>query len=250
MRINIRTPAEVELLRQAGHIVALCHAALKETIRPGIDGLALDALVESLIRAHRAEPVFKGYRGYPNATCISVNETVVHGIPNARPLQAGDVVGVDIGVRYQGYVGDGAWTYPVGKISREKTFLLTHTEQALWAGLRAVRAGVHLSNVSNAIGQYAARHNLGIVKELSGHGVGTQLHEPPTVLNYGPPNRGPLLQAGMVLAVEPMLNLGSPGIKTLRDGWAIVTKDGKPSAHFEHTVVVNATDCTVLTALR
>lgn len=250
MRINIRTSEEVELLRQAGHIVACCHAALKETIQPGISGLTLDAMVEEIIYSHAAEPAFKGYHGFPKATCISVNESVVHGIPNNRLLQEGDIVSIDIGVRYKGYVGDSAWTYPVGKVSDEKKFLLTHTEQALWEGLKVIKAGVHLSNVSNAIGKYATRHNLSIVKELAGHGVGTNLHEPPTILNYGRPNEGPLLKSGMVLAIEPMLNLGHAAVKTLRDGWTIVTRDGKASAHFEHTVAVGETECTILTTLQ
>ncbi|ROT47436.1 type I methionyl aminopeptidase [Candidatus Cardinium hertigii] len=247
--INRRTRAELKLLRQAGHIVALCHNTLKNVIQPGISGLALDAMVEEIIRSHNAYPVFKGYRGFPNATCISINDGVVHGIPTKQILTSGNIVSIDIGVKYKGYIGDSAWTYGVGKISDTQKFLLEHTEKALWEGLSVIKAGTHLSTISHAIGTYAVQHNLGIVKELSGHGVGTKLHEPPIILNYGKPNEGPRLQAGMVLAIEPILNLGNTAIKTLQDGWTIVTSDGKDSAHFEHTIVVEEEGYTVLTAL-
>lgn len=247
--INIRTDSEIKLLRQAGHIVALCHNALKQAICPDISSLDLDKIVEGIIRSNDAIPVFKGYRGFPNATCISINDGVVHGIPTNRLLKEGDIVSIDIGVQYKGYIGDSAWTYGVGKISKEKHFLLEHTEKALWEGLSVVKAGVHLSTISHAIGKYATQHKLGIVKELSGHGVGTKLHEPPIILNYGRPNQGPILKAGMVLAIEPMLNLGSAAIKTLADGWTIVTKDGKDAAHFEHTIAVQEEGYTVLTTL-
>ncbi|WP_339044778.1 type I methionyl aminopeptidase [Cardinium endosymbiont of Tipula unca] len=247
--INIRTDSEIKLLRQAGHIVARCHSALKQAICPGISSLYLDKMVEEIIRSNDAIPVFKGYRGFPNATCISINDGVVHGIPTNQLLQEGDIISIDIGAQYKGYVGDSAWTYGVGNISKEKHFLLEHTEKALWKGLNTVKAGIHLSTVSHAIGTYATQHKLGIVKELSGHGVGTKLHEPPVILNYGRPNQGPILKAGMVLAIEPMLNLGSPAIKTLMDGWTIVTNDGKDSAHFEHTIVVQEEGYTILTTL-
>ena len=247
--IKIRTSSELKLLKKAGHIVALCHEELKQTIRPGINSLDLDAMVEELIRSHNAYPVFKGYHGFPNATCISINDGVVHGIPSKKSLVEGDIVSIDIGVKYKGYIGDSAWTYTVGEISKEKKFLLQHTQKALWEGLSVIKTGIHLSNISNAIGKYATQHCLSIVKELSGHGVGTKLHEPPTILNYGEPNEGPILKTGMVLAIEPMLNLGHSAIKTLCDGWTIVTKDGKDSAHFEHTIAVEETGFTVLTTL-
>ncbi|MBX9889993.1 MAG: type I methionyl aminopeptidase, partial [Amoebophilaceae bacterium] len=191
--INIRTDDELALLREAGHIVARCHSMLKETIHPGISGLALDGMVEALIRSHNGHPIFKGYHGFPNATCISINNGIVHGIPNHQILQEGDIISIDIGVQYKGYIGDSAWTYAVGEISEEKKFLLAHTEKALWEGLSFVKAGAHLSNISHAIGTYATKQGLGIVKELTGHGVGTQLHEPPVILNYGAPGKGPIL---------------------------------------------------------
>ncbi|TSJ80760.1 MAG: type I methionyl aminopeptidase [Candidatus Cardinium sp.] len=247
--IKIRTGSELKLLQRAGHIVALCHDLLKNTIQPGVDSLALDTMVEEVIRSNGAEPIFKGYRGFPNATCVSINDGVVHGIPNNRLLQEGDIVSIDIGVKYKGYIGDSAWTYPIGKISDEKKFLLAHTEKALWEGLRVIKAGIHLSTISHAIGHYATQHKLSIVKELGGHGVGTMLHESPQIPNYGKPSRGPILKAGMVLAIEPILNLGYPAIKTLQDGWTIVTKDGKDSAHFEHTIAVEEEGYTILTNL-
>ncbi|CAH2559956.1 type I methionyl aminopeptidase [Cardinium endosymbiont of Oedothorax gibbosus] len=247
--IKIRTHSELKLLQRAGHIVALCHDVLKNSIRPGVCSLALDAIVEDIIRNNDAEPVFKGYRGFPNATCISINNGVVHGIPNNRLLHEGDIVSIDIGVKYKGYIGDSAWTYPVDNISDEKKFLLAHTEKALWEGLRVIKAGIHLSTISHAIGRYATQHKLSIVKELGGHGVGTMLHEPPQIQNYGKPNQGPILKAGMILAIEPILNLGHPAIKTLQDGWTIVTKDGKDSAHFEHTIAVEEEGYAVLTTL-
>lgn len=247
--ITIRTNDELKLLRRAGHIVALCHNFLKEAVQPGSNGIALDAMVEEIIRSNGADPVFKGYRGFPNATCISINNGVVHGIPTNQPLNEGDIVSIDIGVRYKGYIGDSAWTYGVGNISDKQKFLLTHTEKALWAGLSVIKAGIHLSTISYTIGKHAAQHKLGIVKELSGHGVGTKLHEPPIILNYGKPNEGPILKAGMVLAIEPILNLGNAAIKTLPDGWTIVTKDGQDSAHFEHTIAVENEGYTVLTTM-
>ncbi|WP_243018743.1 MULTISPECIES: type I methionyl aminopeptidase [Candidatus Cardinium] len=247
--IKIRTHSEVKLLQRAGHIVALCHNLLRNAIQPGVSSLALDKMVEELIRSHNADPVFKGYRGFPNATCISINDGVVHGIPSNRVLQEGDIISIDIGVKYKGYIGDSAWTYPVGNISDEKKILLTHTEKALWKGLSVIKAGIHLSDISHAIGQYATAHKLSVVKELGGHGVGTRLHEPPEIPNYGRPNQGPIIKAGMILAIEPICNLGHSAIKTLEDRWTIVTKDGQPSAHFEHTIAVEEEGYAVLTTL-
>jgi len=247
--IKVRTSSEINYLSKAGHIVALCHSTLKETIHPGITGLELDKMAEDIIRSHDGYPTFKGYNGFPNATCISINDGIVHGVPNKQVLQEGDIISIDIGASYKGYIGDSAWTYAVGSISEEKRFLLEHTEKALWEALHVIRAGVHLSTISHAIGSYATQHNLGIVKELSGHGVGTKLHEPPIILNYGLPNKGPILKAGMVLAIEPILTLGHPAIKTLADRWTVVTKNGKDAAHFEHTIAVEEKGCRVLTTL-
>ncbi|TDG94160.1 type I methionyl aminopeptidase [Cardinium endosymbiont of Culicoides punctatus] len=247
--INIRTGSEIALLRQAGHIVALCHSKLKEIIRPGISGIELDTIVEETIRSNDAIPIFKGYRSFPNATCISINDGVIHGIPTSALLEEGDIISIDIGVAYKGYIGDSAWTYNVGEISQEKRFLLEHTEKALWEGLNAIKAGVHLSNISYAIGKYATQHKLGIVKEFSGHGVGKKLHESPVILNYGYPNQGPILKAGMVLAIEPILTFGRPAIKTLKDRWTVTTQDGKDAAHFEHTIAVQEEGYMVLTTL-
>lgn len=249
MSIKIRTNEEVKLLRKAGLIVALCHDALRGAIQPGINGIALDSMVEEIIRDHGGEPAFKGYRGFPNATCISINDGVVHGIPSHRLLEEGNIISIDIGVKYKNYIADSAWTYGVGIISERKKFLLTHTEQALWEGLSIIKAGLALSTISYTIGNYANQHNLGVVKELTGHGVGTDLHEPPIIPNYGQLNQGPILKAGMVLAIEPIFNEGNAAIKTLADGWTIVTQDGKDSAHFEHSIVVEEEGCCILTSL-
>ena len=247
--VAIRTQEEIELLRQAGHIVAKCHQAVKNSVAPGIRSIELDQLVEDVILSYGAYPIFKGYRNFPSATCISVNDGVVHGIPSDRVLNQGDIVSVDIGVKYKNYISDSAWTYPVGEISSERSYLLRHTEQALWTGLRVIKEGIHLSDISHAIGSYAQAHNLSVVKELTGHGVGTELHEDPYVLNYGKPHRGIILKAGMVLAIEPILNMGDAAIRTLKDGWSIVTKDGQDSAHFEHTIAVTKEGFTVLSTL-
>lgn len=249
LMIHRRTPHELALLQQAGHIVALCHEALRGAIAPGTTGLALDGMVEQLIRDHGATPIFKGYHGFPNATCISINDRVVHGIPNHQRLKEGDVVSIDVGVKYQGYIGDSAWSYGVGPVQAHDQFLLHHTEHALWAGLAQIKAGAHLSNISHAIEHYAKQHQLGIVKSLSGHGVGTALHEPPTILNYGPPHQGPILQAGMVLAIEPILTQGAHHVRTLQDGWTMATRDGKNAAHFEHTIAVQERGYQILTQI-
>lgn len=245
--ISIKTSREIELLRIAGEIVGDTHKYLQKYIRPGITTEELDKLAYDYIISRDAYPSFKGYNGYPGSICTSVNEEVVHGIPGKYRLKEGDIISIDIGACYKGYHGDSAWTYPVGKISNEKELLLKHTEESLFAGLSVIKEGVRVGDIGYAVSEVAKKHNLGVVKELVGHGVGSNLHEMPDVPNYGKKGTGPILKSGMVIAVEPMLNLGTPNIYLLDDDWTIITADDKPSAHFEHTVVVTKDGYEILT---
>ncbi len=246
--ITIKSDREIALLRKAGKIVYDTHQYLKPFIREGITTRELDRLGEEFIRSQGATPSFKGYEGFPCALCISVNEEVVHGIPSDYQLQNGDIVSIDIGACYQGYHGDSAWTYPVGEINKEKKALLEHTEQALYEGLKAIHKDGHIGDIGEAIEKYALNYHLGVVKELVGHGVGTNVHEDPDVPNYGKSNTGPRLRKGMVIAVEPMLTLGSPDIYIdSNNDWTVITDDNQASAHFEHTVVVTDDGCEILT---
>ncbi len=245
--ISIKSDREIELLKVAGEITGSTHKYLKPYIKPGITTKELDKLAYDYIVSRGATPSFLHYDGFPATICASINEEVVHGIPKDRKLEEGDIISIDIGACYKGYHGDSAWTYPVGKISKEKENLLKHTEQSLWEGLSVIKAGVHVGDIGSAIETYAKKNHLGVVKELVGHGVGTSIHESPDVPNYGKPKTGPILKKGMVIAVEPMLNLGSADVAILDDGWTIVTMDDMPSAHFEHTVVVEENGYTILT---
>ncbi len=236
-------------MREAGRIVALTHQELKKHIVPGITTIELDAIAENFIRQHDAIPSFKGYNGFRGSVCASVNEELVHGIPGERKLNEGDIISLDIGAKFGGYHGDSAWTYGVGKISLENQELLDVTEQSLYKGLAEAKPGERLSNISHAIQQYAESRNFSIVREYVGHGVGKDLHEDPQVPHYGPPNKGPRLRPGMVLAVEPMVNAGMRYVKTLTDNWTVVTVDGKMCAHFEHTIAITETGYEILTAL-
>ena len=245
--ISIKSKREIELMVIAGNIVYQTHKYLKPLIKPGVSLLELDALAEKFIISKGAKPSFKGYEGFPNATCISVNEEVVHGIPSKRKLKKGDIVSIDIGADYKGYHGDSAWSYAVGKIDDDKNYLMEHTKEALWQGIKMVKPGARIGDIGNAIEKYANSHNLGIVRELCGHGVGNKLHEAPDVPNYGLANTGPVLKEGMVIAIEPMLNLGSDDIVVEDNDWTITTLDKKPSAHFEHTVLVTKDGYQILT---
>ncbi len=245
--ISIKSPREIEIMKIAGNIVYRTHQYLKPYLKEGITTLELDHLAEEFIRSQGATPSFKGYNGFPGSICISINDEVVHGIPSKRKIHNGDLVSIDIGACYKGYHGDSAWSYIVGKATSKKAYLLEHTEKALYQGLSQIREGIHLGDVSHAIEEYAKAHHLGVVKELVGHGVGTHLHEDPEVPNYGKEKTGPILKAGMVIAVEPMLNFGSSDIYMLDDDWTILTDDGEPSAHFEHTVVVTKDGYQILT---
>ena len=201
----------------------------------------------SFFVAFLATPSFLNYEGFPASICASINDEVVHGIPSNRKLKDGDIIGIDIGACYQGYHGDSAWSYQVGSVSREKAYLLEHTEKALFEGLKQVKPGNHVGDISNAIETYAKNHKLGVVRELVGHGVGNHLHEKPDIPNFGKKGTGPILKEGMTIAIEPMLNLGTREIYLLEDDWTIITQDGKPSAHFEHTVVVTKDGYQILT---
>ncbi|MBE3597228.1 MAG: type I methionyl aminopeptidase [Hydrogenibacillus sp.] len=246
--IVLRTPAELERLKAAGRIVAETHRELRKHIAPGITTRELDRIAERVIRSFGAVPSFKGYQGYPANICTSVNEELVHGIPSDRRLVEGDIISIDIGAYYDGYHGDSAWTYPVGEISAEDRRLLDVTRRALYAGIDKARVGNRLYDISHAIQTLVEREGFHIVREYVGHGVGTEMHEAPQVPNFGPPGRGPRLQAGMVLAIEPMVNTISRYVKTLPDGWTVVTVDGGRSAHFEHTVAITEEGPEILTA--
>ena len=245
--ISIKSPREIELLRVAGEITGSTHNYLKPYIKPGVTTKRLNELAEEYIKSRGATPSFKGYDGFPAAICTSINDEVVHGIPSDRVLKEGDIISLDIGACYKGYHGDSAWTYPVGKIDDKTKYLLEHTEKSLYKGLEVIHDGCHVGDIGYAVSKYANEHNLAVVRELVGHGVGNGVHEDPDVPNYGARHTGPVLKEGMVIAVEPMLNLGTRRIYILDDDWTIVTADGKPSAHFEHTVLVTKDGYEILT---
>lgn len=245
--IKIKSNREIELLKIAGHIVYMTHQYLKPYIKEGVTTKKLDSLAEDFIRSQGATPSCKGYQGFPATLCISINEEVVHGIPGNRKLKNGDIVSIDVCACYKGYHGDSAWTYAVGKIDEEKKFLMEHTEKALYEGLKQIKPGNRIGDISHAVQVYAESHHLGVVKELVGHGVGNHLHEEPDVPNYGDAHTGPILKEGMVIAVEPMLNYGDAEICILDDGWTIESYDQSPSAHFEHTVLVTKDGYQILT---
>ena len=245
--ITIKSEKEIELMRKAGKLVSQTHNYLRPFIKPGITTKELDELAEKFILKQGGIPSCKGYEGFPATLCISINDEVVHGIPGKRKLQNGDIVTIDMVIGYHGYKGDAAWTYEVGTISKEKKYLMEHTEKSLYEGLKQVKPGNRIGDISHAIEIYATKHKLGIVKELVGHGIGTNMHESPDVPNYGLSNTGPLLKEGMTICIEPMLTLGSPDIGILEDDWTIVTQDGLPAAHYEHTVLVTKDGYEILT---
>jgi methionyl aminopeptidase len=247
--IICKTPREIEIMREAGKIVALTRQELEKHIRPGITTKELDAIAEAVIRKHGAIPSFKGYNGFPGSICASVNEELVHGIPGDRVLKEGDIISVDVGAQYNGYHADSAWTYPVGEIAEETKKLLEVTEKSLYIGLEEAKPGARLSNISHAIQTYVESHHFSIVREYVGHGIGQNLHEDPQIPHYGPPNKGPRLKPGMTLCIEPMVNAGSRYVKTLADNWTVVTVDGKMCAHLEHTIAITENGYEILTTL-
>lgn len=245
--IVCRSRAEIEKLRRVNQLVARILAELRDLVAPGVTTQQIDAAAEARVRAAGAVPAFKGYHGYPATVCASVNDQVVHGIPSARALVEGDILSLDMGARLDGFFGDCAVTVPVGRIAPETARLLRVTEEALWRGIAAVRPGARVSDIGAAVQRHVEAAGFSVVREFVGHGIGTALHEEPQIANYGPAGRGPRLSEGMVLAIEPMVNIGSASVKVLPDGWTAVTRDGSLSAHFEHTVVVTRDGCDVLT---
>ena len=245
--ITIKSDREIELLRIAGKIVHETRMYLVPFIKEGITTKELDELAEKFILSKGATPSFKGYEGFPCTICASINEEVVHGIPDNRKLRNGDIISIDIGACYKGYHGDSAWTFAVGDISPKKQELMKHTKESLFIGLKQVKPGNHIGDIGHAIEEHAKKYNLGVVRELVGHGVGTSVHEEPDVPNYGKEKTGPVLKEGMVLAIEPMLTLGRRDICILDNDWTIVTEDNSPAAHYEHTVVVTKDGVEILT---
>lgn len=245
--IICKSKAELEIMREAGRIVALTHQELAKSVRPGITTRELDDLADQFIRSMGAIPSFKGYGGFSGSICTSVNQELVHGIPGNRALQDGDIISVDIGAEYKGYHGDSAWTYAVGTITDQAKKLMEVTEQSLYKGLEQAVPGARLSNISHAVQAYAEAHGFSIVREYVGHGIGRNLHEDPQIPNYGPPERGPRLKPGMVLAIEPMVNAGERYVRTLEDNWTVVTVDNSLCAHYEHTIAITEDGYEILT---
>ena len=247
--IILKSRGEIEKIRAACRVVAGALAGLKGIIRPGVTTLELDAFAEDYIRGRGAVPAFKGYLGYPNTLCASVNEVVIHGIPSGRALHEGEIIGLDLGAVVDGFYGDAAITVPVGEVSDELKRLVEATLRCLERGIEKTRPGNRVSDISNAVQSYAESSGYSVVREFVGHGIGRRLHEEPQVPNFGPPGQGPRLKAGTTLAIEPMINMGKSGTVVLDDGWTAVTVDGKPSAHFEHTVAVTEDGPEILTLI-
>ena len=237
--VSIKSEREIALMREAGKILARVHGALKEAIKPGISTYDVDRLGEKLIRSYGCIPSFKNYNGYPAAICVSVNDEVVHGIPNRRHiLQDGDIVSLDAGLIYKGYHSDAARTHAVGEVSKEAKKLMEVTRQSFFEGIKFAKAGNHLNDISSAIQAYAERFGYGVVRDLVGHGIGSHLHEDPEIPNYKQKRRGILLRPGMTLAIEPMINEGRCDVVWLDDDWTVVTEDGSLSAHYENTILI------------
>jgi methionyl aminopeptidase len=248
--IVLKSAREIEKMKKSGQIVARILQQLKAKVRPGVTTLELDQLAEKLIKENNVLPAFKGYKGFKHCICASVNQEVVHGIPSEkRVLQEGDLFSADFGVIYEGYYGDSAFTVAVGKINSEYQKLVKVTEESLYKGIDQIKIGNHLSDISHAVQTHVEKHGFSVVREFVGHGIGQALHEDPPIPNYGEPHQGPVLKEGMVLAVEPMVNIGRPSVTILDDGWTAVTTDGSMSAHFEHTIAVTANGPDILTKL-
>jgi methionyl aminopeptidase len=236
--INYKTEEEIELVRKSSLLVAKTHAEIAGLIKPGITTLALDKIAEEFIRDNGGVPAFKGYGGFPNTLCMSPNEQVVHGIPNDRALEDGEILSVDCGVVMNDYYGDSAFTYEVGDVDAQTKQLLKVTKESLYKGIEQAVVGNRIGDIGYAVQQHAESFGYGVVRELVGHGVGKNLHESPEVPNYGRRGRGEVLKEGLIIAIEPMINMGTKRIMQHNDGWTITTIDNKPSAHFEHTIVV------------
>jgi len=247
--IIIKSAQEIELMRQAGRIVAQVLLNLSRAIRPGITTAYLDNLARRFIRSYQAKAAFLGYNGFPASICTSLNNEVVHGIPGLRRLAEGDIISIDVGVSYKGYFGDAACTFPVGKVSPLARKLIDVTRGSLLRGIKKAVPGNRLYDISSAIQTYVEKHGFSVVRNYVGHGIGSAMHEEPQVPNFVPPGKGPLLEEGMVLAIEPMVNTGTWKVRTLEDQWTVVTRDNGLSAHFEHTVAILKDGPEILTAL-
>lgn len=247
--IILKSDTEIAAMRKAGRVVAQAHQLVSEHVRPGITTKQLDTLVEEFFISQNAIPAFKGYQGYPATICASINEVVVHGIPNDIPLEEGWILSVDIGAFVDGFCGDSAWTYPVGKIDAETQRLLDVTKRSLFLGIEKAVVGNRLSDISHQIQTVVESNGFSVVRDFVGHGIGRKMHEPPQIPNFGIPGRGPRLKAGMTLAIEPMVNAGNYHVRILEDNWTTVTVDGSWSAHFEHTIAITNDGPIILTEL-
>lgn len=245
--ITLKSQMEIETMREAGRIVGLAHEAVAQAIRPGVTTLELNAVAEKVIRDHGAVPSFLGYGGFPASICASINNVLVHGIPDHTRLKDGDIISIDIGACYKGYHGDAAWTHAVGKISEEAKNLMKVTRESLFVGLQQAKPGNRLGDICHAIGEYVESHGYSVPVDYTGHGIGTELHEEPAIPNYGRAGRGILLKEGMTLAIEPMVHAGKPQTRVLQDDWTVVSKDGSLAAHYEHTIVITSTGYEILT---
>jgi len=245
--IILKTDAQLEIMRKAGRIAGETLTMIREKVQPGISTAEIDRIAEEYIISRKAKPGFKGYHGFPATACISIDEEVVHGIPGSRILKEGQIVSIDLGTIVDGYYGDSAVTYPVGKISEEKRKLLDITKRSLEIGIEQAQNGNRLGKVSSAIQKFVEAAGFSVVRDMVGHGVGKNLHEDPQVPHFGPEDAGPILEKGMVIAIEPMVNMGEYTVNQKADGWTVVTTDGKPSAHFEHTIAITENGPEILT---
>jgi len=244
--IYLKTDEEIELMRVANRLVSAVLAEVAKRIQPGVTTLHLDNVAEEFIRDHGAVPLFKGYKGFPNALCVSVNDQVVHGIPGDYQLKNGDIVSIDCGVKLNGYCGDSAFTFEVGEVSPELKKLLQTTKEALYIGINNALEGKRVGDIAHSIQVYCESRGYSVVRELVGHGIGKDMHEEPTVPNYGKKGHGALLKSGMCIAIEPMINFGTKNVRFEKDGWTVRTRDRKPSAHFEHTVAIRQEKADIL----
>lgn len=245
--IILKSDREIELMLKAGRLVAETHAFLQGMIKPGVTTKELDEAAEDFIRSRGAIPAFKGYNGFPGSICASINEVVVHGIPGLNKLKDGDIISIDIGTIVDGYYGDGAKTFPVGTVSEKDLELIEVTKQSFYEGLKHARVGNRLSDISHAIQKYVESNGYSVVRDFVGHGIGQRMHEEPQIPNFGLPGKGPRLKAGMVLAIEPMVNAGTYHVKVLSDNWTVVTVDGQRSAHYEHSIAITNDEPLILT---
>ncbi|HBK33048.1 type I methionyl aminopeptidase [Limibacterium fermenti] len=237
-KIILKTAEEIEFMRESNRLVGMTLGELSKHVKPGVTTLQLDRIAEEFIRDHGAIPTFLGYGGFPNSICTSVNENVVHGIPNNTPLKEGDVISVDCGTLKHGYAGDSAYTFCVGEVDEKVKNLLKVTKESLYKGIEQAKVDHHIGDIGYAVQSYCESHGYTVVRELVGHGIGREMHEAPEVPNYGKRGTGPLIKEGMCIAIEPMINLGSKNVVFENDGWTVRTKDRKPSAHFEHTIAI------------